>query len=258
MLTVKNLSPTIIPKSDQLNADQLLGGAMTIKVTEVSVSESPDQPVIIHYENENGRPFKPCKSMRKVLIFAWGDDGTKWAGRSMTLFNDPEVKWAGVKVGGIRISHMSDIERDLQLQLTATRGKKEPFIIKRLNAEPLLKPAPTAPTVTDADLQSARNQLATAAPFGLDTLKNCWQGLTADVRKSLGQDVLAEYKRIAENPQPESDVSDDDGEFQMTKTDYCFLMLTVIGSPIISNGWRVLLGICWLILAVLNFIFEVR
>lgn len=210
--SVTNLSPTIIPKSDQLNADQLLGGAMTIKVTEVSVSESPDQPVIIHYENEGGRPFKPCKSMRKVLIFAWGDDGTKWAGRSMTLFNDPEVKWAGVKVGGIRISHMSDIDRDLQLQLTATRGKKEPFIINRLNSAP----PPAAPAITDADLQAARDQLATAAPFGMDTLKNCWQGLTADIRKALGQDVLAEYKRIAENPDilTGQDVGDDDGEFR--------------------------------------------
>lgn len=211
--SVTNLSPTIIPKSDQLNADQLLGGPMTIKVTEVSVSESPDQPVIIHYEGENGRPFKPCKSMRKVLIFAWGDDGTKWVGRSMTLFNDPDVKWAGVKVGGIRISHMSDIERELQLQLTATRGKKEPFVIKRLNAAaPPVKPA-EPPAITDADLQAARDQLATAAPFGLDTLKNAWQGLTADVRKALGQDLLAEYKRIAENQQPDPVVGDDDGEF---------------------------------------------
>lgn len=211
--SVTNLSPTIIPKSDQLNADQLLGGPITIKVTEVSVSESPDQPVIIHYEGENGRPFKPCKSMRKVLIFAWGDDGTKWIGRSMTLFNDPDVKWAGVKVGGIRISHMSDIERELQLQLTATRGKKEPFVIKRLNAAPPVKPA-EPPAITDADLQAARDQLATAAPFGLDTLKNAWQGLTADVRNALGQDLLAEYKRIAENPQPDAAVNgDDDGEF---------------------------------------------
>lgn len=209
--TVTNLRATIIPKSDQLNADQLLGGSMTVKVTEVSVSESPDQPVIVHYEGENGRPFKPCKSMRKVLIFAWGDDGTKWVGRSMTLFNDPEVKWAGVKVGGIRISHMSDIEADLQLQLTATRGKKEPFIIKRLNA----KPAIVKPALTESDITSAREQLATAAPFGMSTLHKCWAGLSADIRTALGDSCPQEYKDIANAPPPVSEPSpqqNDDGE----------------------------------------------
>jgi hypothetical protein len=201
--SVSNLSPTIIPKSDQLNSDQLLGGPITIKVTDIHVSESPDQPVIIHYEGENGRPFKPCKSMRKVLIFAWGDDGTKWIGRSMTLFNDPEVKWAGVKVCGIRISHLSDIERELQLQLTATRGKKEPFVIKRLNttAPPATKPD----TVTDAEVAAAREALSVAAPFGLPTLVNAWKALSEPVRIALGGHCPQEYKDIATAPPPVSE-----------------------------------------------------
>lgn len=215
--SVSNLSPTIIPKSDQLNSEQLLGGPITIKVTEINVSESPDQPVIIRYEGENGRPYKPCKSMRKVLIFAWGDDGTKWIGRSMTLFNDPDVKWAGVKVGGIRISHLSDIERELQLQLTATRGKKEPFVIKRLNvSQPAPKPAPA----TDAEIQSAREQLAVAAPFGLPTLVNAWKSLSEPVRDALGGQCPQEYKDIATAPPPVSEPepattaeSDDEGMF---------------------------------------------
>jgi hypothetical protein len=50
----------------------------------------------------------------------------------MTLFNDTEVKWGGVKVGGIRISHLSHVERDIALSLTATKGKKEPFLIRKL------------------------------------------------------------------------------------------------------------------------------
>jgi len=35
MSDISNLSDTIVPKSDQLNADQLLGGSMTITVTDV-------------------------------------------------------------------------------------------------------------------------------------------------------------------------------------------------------------------------------
>ena len=130
--TVEDLRPTIIPKSDQLNAEQLLGGPMTVTVTEVRTKDSEEQPVVVHYEGENGRPFKPCKTMRKVLIHAWGPDGRRWVGRSMTLYNDPAVKFGGEDVGGIRISHMTDIKSDIKVSLTSTRGKKAKYEIKRL------------------------------------------------------------------------------------------------------------------------------
>jgi DMSO/TMAO reductase YedYZ molybdopterin-dependent catalytic subunit len=132
--TVEDLRPTIIPKSDQLNAEQLLGGPITVTVSDVRVSDSGEQPVVVHYVGEDGRPFKPCKTMRKVLIHAWGTDGRKWIGRSMTLYNDPSVKFGGDDVGGIRISHMTDIERDVKVSLTSTRGKKAKYEIKRLAA----------------------------------------------------------------------------------------------------------------------------
>ena len=141
MSDISNLSDTIVPKSDQLNADQLLGGSMTITVTEVRRGQSDDQPVIVHYEGDEGRPYKPCKTMRKVMIFAWGDDGHAWVGRSMTLYNDPEVKFGGVKVGGIRISHMSHIERDIALSLTSTKGKKQGYTVHKLEIQPRQKSA---------------------------------------------------------------------------------------------------------------------
>lgn len=133
--TVEDLRPTIVPKSDQLNAEQLLSGSMTVTVTRVDVSNSPEQPVTVHYEGENGRPFKPCKTMRKLLVFAWGENGLHWAGRSMTLYCDPSVKFGGDEVGGIRISHLSDIERNLKVSLTATRGKKTLYTVQRLEVQ---------------------------------------------------------------------------------------------------------------------------
>jgi len=132
--TVEDLRPTIVPKSDQLNAEQLLGGPMTIRVTEVRVGGGEEQPLSVHYENENGRPYKPCKTMRKVLIHAWGPNGREWSGKSMTLYNDPSVKWGGEDVGGIRISHMSDIPRDIKVSLTTTRGKKAKYEVRRLES----------------------------------------------------------------------------------------------------------------------------
>ena len=132
MNDTSNLRDTIIPKSDQLNADDLLGTTRTVTVTSVSRGSTPEQPVTINYEGDNGRPYKPCKSMRRVMIHAWGDDGREWVGRSMTLYTDPEVKFGGVKVGGIRISHLSDIPRVMDIALTATKGKRTPYQVQPL------------------------------------------------------------------------------------------------------------------------------
>lgn len=156
---IRDLRDTIVPKSDQLNADQLLGGPMTIRVTAVRRG-SEDQPIIIGYENDAGRPYKPCKSMRKVLIFAWGEDGSQWVGRMMTLYNKQDVKWGGVEVGGIRISHLSHVTADIKLSLAATRGKKEPIIIKKIDVnDPIV---------------AARAKLESAARAGMDSLKAAW------------------------------------------------------------------------------------
>lgn len=129
MNDVTNLADTIKPKSDQLNADDLLTGSITVTVVDV-VRGSKDQPIAICINGQ--QPYKPCKSMRRALIMLWGDNGKKWIGRSMTLFCDPTVKWAGVAIGGIRISHVSDITEPKHLMLTATRGRKSEVVINPL------------------------------------------------------------------------------------------------------------------------------
>ena len=128
-----NFRDTIVPNSNQLSAEQLLSGPITITVESVSRGTA-EQPVTINYMGDDGRPYKPGKSMRKVLVFAWGEDGSKWVGRTMTIYNKQDVKFGGVEVGGIRISGMSHIEADIKLSLTSTRGKKEQFIIKKIEA----------------------------------------------------------------------------------------------------------------------------
>lgn len=183
MSDVSNLRDTIVPKSDQLNSEQLLYGPLTITVTSVARG-SDDQPIIVHYRNENGRPYKPCKSMRKVLIFAWGEDGNQWVGRSMTLFNDLSVKWAGVAVGGIRISHMTHIEREISLSLTATRGKKEPFVIK------ILKPT------ADEVLEKTRAWFMKKSKIGLGAIVDAWAQTPDDIKAALGSGF---YESITAN-----------------------------------------------------------
>ena len=126
-----NMKPSIIAKSDQLNSDDLIAGSQTIKITGVRVTAS-DQPVTINYEGDGGKPFKPCKSMCRVLIMVWGDDGENYIGKSLTVFRDTSVKWGGVAVGGIRISHMEGLSEKRVVSLTITRGSKKPFTIMPL------------------------------------------------------------------------------------------------------------------------------
>jgi hypothetical protein len=129
---MSSMLPSIVPKSDQLNADDLLGGrTLTIKITKVSI-HSGEQPVALHYEGDNGKPYKPGKSMCRVLVFAWGADANLYVGRSLTLYRDDTVKFGGILVGGIRISHMSHINEARTMALTATRGLRKPFTVKPL------------------------------------------------------------------------------------------------------------------------------
>ena len=129
-----DMTAVIQPKSDQVNADDFIAGPATFTIESVSISPGTEQPVNIKLVGEP-RVWRPCKSMSRVLVAAWGPDAKVYSGRSLTLYRDPKVKWGGMEVGGIRISHMSHIERDMLLQLTATKGKRAPHIVKPLVAE---------------------------------------------------------------------------------------------------------------------------
>ena len=130
-----SLLPTIEAKSDQLNAEDLIGGPRTVRVTSVKVSASEDQPVWVYFEGDNGKPFKPCKTVRRLLVRVWGDDSTVYAGRSMTLYLDQDVKYGGMAVGGIRVSHVSHIDAPKKFFLTETRGKKREITVKPMPAD---------------------------------------------------------------------------------------------------------------------------
>jgi hypothetical protein len=131
-----DLTNTIIPKSDQVNSDDLLTGPRTVTIKEVRRGSSDEQPVSIDLVEFPGRPFKPSKTVRRVLVAAWGKEGDNYAGRRMTIYRDPDVKFGGQDVGGIRVSHLSDIAKPLTLALTATKGKKSKHVVQPLKDEP--------------------------------------------------------------------------------------------------------------------------
>ena len=138
---MSDMSQVIVPKSDQLNSDDLLASPRTITITKVDIRPGTEQPVSVFFEGDNGKPWKCCKSMSRVLVRCWGKDSANYIGRSLTLYRDDKVTWGGVAVGGIRISHMSDIDSEIIVPLTANRRERKPYQVKPLANGSASKPA---------------------------------------------------------------------------------------------------------------------
>ena len=193
MSEVLDIRHTIIPKSDQLNAEQLLTGPLTITVSRVTVANKQDQPVSIFYEGDKGRPFKPCKTMRALLAFAWSTNASDWVGRSMRLYCDPAVKFGSEEVGGVRISHLSDISSEkIKASFNVSRGKKAAFEVYRM---------PRAEGVDHLGLISAA--------ASLEELKAAFEAATRSTKDAASRAsfTAAKDKRKAElsNPSNEDD-----------------------------------------------------
>jgi len=131
-----DLTESIQARSDQINADDLIQGPMTVTVREVigGRAESPFDFLLV----ETDRAYRPSKTMRRVIVAAWGPEAKEYSGRRLTLYREPSIKFGGQTVGGIRVSHMSHIEQRVEVMLQVTRGKREKFVVEPL---PELTPA---------------------------------------------------------------------------------------------------------------------
>jgi hypothetical protein len=129
-----DITRTVEPRSDQLNFDDVATTSLTITVTEVKAGP-PDQPVHLHNAEYPGRPYKPGKSMRRVLIACWGTDANAYVGRQITLYGDPTIKFGKEAIGGIRIRAVSHITEPVTVALTITRGKRAPFTVQPIPTE---------------------------------------------------------------------------------------------------------------------------
>jgi len=187
---MQDMTTVITPKSDQINADDLIAGPRTIKIREVQIKGGQEQPVSIYFDGSD-KAFRPCKSMCRVLVAGWGPDAKACVGRSLTLYRDPDVKWAGMAVGGIRVSHMSDLAGPLTLALTASKGSRKPVTIRPLVIDQ------TKPEFTSHDYGSSREALEEAAQQGTEALKRAWGDIGPKAQKALVGE-MPNLKAIAE------------------------------------------------------------
>ena len=156
-----DISSTLAPKSNQLNSDDLIAGPRTITITNV-VAGNAEQPVAVHYDGDQGKPWYPSKGMRRVLVAAWGPDASQYIGRGVTLFRNPEVTYGGIQVGGIQVSHLSGLDGPLSIALTMNRQKRTPYKV-----QPLTTPAPAAAAPAPAAKALAVCQAAGLTDLGL-------------------------------------------------------------------------------------------
>lgn len=160
-----DMTESIAPRSDQMNAEDLLSGPRTFTIREVTPG-STEQPVsIILDEFPHDRPWKPSKTVRRILVAAWGKDSSAYVGKRVTLYRDPAIRFGGMEIGGIRISHMSGIGKPLTVALTVTRGKRAAYTV-----EPLPE---AAPTITPEQIAAATDTAE---------LRGMWQHADEDTR----------------------------------------------------------------------------
>src|SRR5699024_11132353 len=124
-------------------------------------------------------------------------NAAKWIGRRCTIYNDPTVTWAGLEVGGVRISHMDGLDKPRKLTLTRTRGKKSVVTI-----QPLDTPDTTSDTASLDHLQAARD----AASGGTEEFRKWWAD-NPDAREA-AKTIMDELKETAANADAEADEAD--------------------------------------------------
>jgi hypothetical protein len=190
-----DLTQSIIARSDQLNGADLIGGPQTFTVVEVRSGDS-EQPVsIVLAEWPASRPFKPSKTVLRLLVSAWGKESNDWPkGARMTLYRDPKVKWAGQEVGGIRVSHLSHIPKQLKVALQESKGKSVLHTI-----DPLPDDAPTVDHFA---------QVAETAT--LDDLKALWRSIKRDlgtIPEPLADALTARAAELTPPPAPDDEAS---------------------------------------------------
>lgn len=150
------------PRSDQWNGDDFVNGkAKVFTIADVKHGSAEQKYDIVLAEGE-GRVWRPPLTVLRILMDAWGDESDEWVGRRVALYRESSVTFGKEKVGGIRISHMSDLPdgKPFEHASTVTRGRKRNVVIKPLPDAPT---TPTLPAISNDDALDFSRAISEAA-----------------------------------------------------------------------------------------------
>ncbi|MCC3277494.1 hypothetical protein LJ753_16645 [Arthrobacter sp. zg-Y20] len=170
-----DISQALVAKSDQLNASDLTGAPIVATIQAVRKGDAA-KPVIVDLAGMDGRPWKPSKGMLRVIANGWGTESDVWVGRSVKLINNPEVIYAGEKVGGVEVTAMSHLDKPFTIPVRISQKKVKQHTVEVL-AEPVTEP-------WQAQWQAIRNALGAAG----------YEGDGPTLLASAGQVIGTEWK----------------------------------------------------------------
>lgn len=163
---------TADPKSDQFNAEDFLGGPRTFQIAGV-VTGAAEQKYDIQLEGEQ-RVWRPPVTVLRTLMRAWqSDDSDDWIGKRVTLYCDEGVTFGKDTPGGIRVSHVSGINKPVHVNVTEKRGRR-----KNVTVQPLVEAAP-------------RDWQAEIGAADLDGLRALWSQVPAELQPAISEKVEA-------------------------------------------------------------------
>jgi len=163
-----DISDTLIPNTDQLVADDLRTGHRDIKIIKVERISDEKRPLAIYFEGDDGKPYLPNVSMRRVIAEAWGTDRRQWAGKWLRLFRNPKIKMGSAEVGGIRISHAYPLAQpELLISLITTRGKRSIYKLAQMEPPTAAAPVPSSSSAAPPDAAPPLEPRASTPPAQL-------------------------------------------------------------------------------------------
>lgn len=128
--------------SNQLNAVDIQGVEPVITVESVKMTTEAGKNVVwIYYQGCNNRPWRVSVGMVRILMAGWGKETDNWIRKSVKLFCNPTVKYAGKEVGGIQVKAMSDINTNgMVATIALNRQQRQPYPVEYLDMKRPLYP----------------------------------------------------------------------------------------------------------------------
>ena len=163
---------TAEPRSDQLNADDLIGSSRIVTIAGVRAGTA-EQKYDIMLAGET-RVWRPPVTVVRILLAAWGDESDVWVGRSAARARAPPGRGGPAPPGGIRGRARSHIDKRMSVAVQEKRGKRKMHVVEVLTDVP----APTAevPTLADAQIDAATTT---------DELRGMWSAATPEQQQRI-------------------------------------------------------------------------
>lgn len=173
---------TAEPRSDQWNADDFVQGPRTFTIAGVKPGAA-EQKYDIVLEGSD-RVWRPPLTVLRLLLAAWGDEATSWVGRRATLYRDGSVRFGPNELGGIRVSHLSHIDKPLRESLADKRGSRKVYTVQPMTERDWLDELTLAGD--DRDAVKSLGAAARAAGASAEVMASITDKYNALVRATQG------------------------------------------------------------------------